>query len=179
MTKQDKRNRDLFCVGEITTKLATRLIGDLIKKNAEIRASGEGGIVLYINSMGGEVTEGLAIYDTIQMIETPVATICLGQASSMAAYILMGGTKGHRYMTSNARVLLHPGDTSVEGERETVKSTVEEIDKLGDLCDRIAAKHTGQPLRKIRQDSNTEFYMGATQAKKYGIVDKIIRGKNK
>ena len=131
-------------------------------------------ISLYINSPGGSVTAGLAIYDTMQYITCDVMTICVGQAASMAAVLLAGGTKGKRFALPNSRVMLHQPFGGAEGSAKDVEIRAKEIVKIRNLINSILSKHTGQPLEKIEKDTDRDFFMDAHEALEYGIIDKVI-----
>lgn len=136
-------------------------------------------INLYINSPGGSVTAGLAIYDTIQFIKPDVATYCVGQAASMAALLLAAGTKGKRFALPHARVMIHQPWGGVEGQATDISIQAKEILRLKDRLNEILAAHTGQPLAKIIKDSDRDFFMSSSEAKDYGLVDEVIENKKK
>ncbi len=129
---------------------------------------------LYINSPGGSVTAGMAIYDTMQYIKPDVATICMGQSTSMAALLLAAGTKGKRYALPNARIMIHQPLGGVQGQATDIDIQAREILKIKETIHKILARHTGQPLEKIRHDTERDFFMSGEEAVEYGIVDKII-----
>jgi len=132
-------------------------------------------VYLYINSPGGSISAGLAIYDTMQYIEPDVSTICIGQASSMAAVLLAGGAKGKRYALPNSRVVIHqPWAYGIQGPAADIQIHAREIVQLRDRINRILSEHTGQPLERIERDTDRDFIMGAQEAKDYGIVDEIM-----
>ncbi|KMY66113.1 hypothetical protein AAU61_19420 [Desulfocarbo indianensis] len=131
-------------------------------------------IHLYINSPGGVVTSGLAIYDTMQYIKPKVGTLCLGQASSMAAILLAAGAEGMRYSLPNARILIHQIMGGVQGQATDIDIHAREILKLRQRLNEILAKHTGQPLDRISVDTERDYFMGGEEAMKYGLVDKVI-----
>ena len=132
-------------------------------------------VYLYINSPGGSISAGLAIYDTMQYIEPDVSTICVGQASSMAAVLLAGGTKGKRYALPNSRVVIHqPWAYGIQGPAADIQIHAREIVQLRDRINRILSEHTGQPLERIERDTDRDFIMSAQEAKDYGIVDEIM-----
>lgn len=131
-------------------------------------------INLYINTPGGIVTSGLAIYDTIQFVKPDVATYCVGQASSMGAVLLAAGAKGKRYCLPHARVMIHQPWGGVQGQAVDISIQAQEILRIKDRINDILAKHTGQPLEKIQKDTDRDFFMPAEEAKKYGIVDEVI-----
>jgi len=136
-------------------------------------------IHFYINSPGGLVTAGLAIYDTMQYIKAPVYTYCVGQASSMAAVLLAAGAKGQRYALPHARILIHQPLGGFQGQATEVEIQAREILRLRQVLNEILAKHTGQPLGKIQEDTERDFYMTSEDAKKYGIIDKVIVSRTK
>lgn len=131
-------------------------------------------IHFYINSPGGIITAGLAIYDTMMYIKSPISTYCIGQASSMAAVLLAAGTKGKRYALPHARVLIHQPLGAFQGQAAEVEIQAREILRLRQVVNEILSKHTGQPLKKIQQDTERDFYMDGEQAQAYGIVDAVI-----
>jgi ATP-dependent Clp protease protease subunit len=132
-------------------------------------------IQLYINSPGGSFTAGLAIYDTMQHIKPDVNTICLGQAASMGAILMASGAKGKRYALPYSRFLLHQPMGGVRGPASDIDIQAKEIIRIGEMIDEILVKHTGQSIEIIRRDSDLDFFMGADEAKDYGIVDEILR----
>jgi ATP-dependent Clp protease protease subunit len=131
-------------------------------------------VALYVNSLGGSVTAGLAIYDTIQFIQCDVATFCIGQAASMAAILLAAGTKGKRYALPHSRVMLHQPWGGTRGTAADISIQAEEILRLKRHLNEILAKHSGQPVDRIEQDTDRDFYMGAAEAKAYGLVDEVL-----
>ena len=128
----------------------------------------------YINSPGGLVTAGMAIYDTMQYIKAPVCTYCVGQAASMGALLLAAGTPGRRYALPHARILIHQPLGGFQGQATEVEIQAREILRLRSEINKILAKHTGQPLSRIEQDTERDFYMGSEDAQKYGIIDNVI-----
>ena len=131
-------------------------------------------IYLYINSPGGLVSAGLAIYDTIQYIKPDVSTICMGVAASMAAVLLAAGAPGKRYALPHSRVLLHQPMGGAQGTAEDIKIHAEEILKIRKIINEILSHHTNQPLKRIEKDTDRDFWMSALEAKEYGIVDEVI-----
>jgi ATP-dependent Clp protease protease subunit len=131
-------------------------------------------IQLYINSPGGIITSALAIYDTMQFIKSPVSTICIGQAASAAAVLLLAGEKGKRFILPNSRVLLHQPSGGVSGTSIDVEIHTREMVRMRKLLNKIISKHTGQSLKKIEKDTERDFIMDAPEAKDYGIVDEVI-----
>ena len=128
----------------------------------------------YINSPGGLVTAGMAIYDTMQYIKAPVCTYCVGQAASMGALLLAAGTPGRRYALPHARILIHQPLGGFQGQATEVEIQAREILRLRSEINKILAKHTGQPLSRIEEDTERDFYMSSEDAKKYGIIDNVI-----
>ncbi len=132
-------------------------------------------IKMYINSPGGSVTSALALYDTMQHVKADVSTICIGQAASAAAVLLAAGAKGKRLSLPNARILIHQVMGGAEGQQKDIVIAANEITRMKNQLNAILAKHTGQPVKKIESDTDRDFWMTADEAKKYGIVDKIIQ----
>ena len=132
-------------------------------------------VYLYINSPGGSVTAGLAIYDTMQYIKPDVSTICLGQAASMGAVLMCAGSKGKRYALPYSRFLLHQPMGGIQGQASDLDIQAREIMRIGEMIDEILVKHTGQPTENIRRDSDRDFFMGAEEARDYGLIDEILR----
>lgn len=136
-------------------------------------------INIYINSPGGSVTAGLAIYDTIQFVKPDVATYCLGQATSMGALLLCAGKKEKRFALPNSRIMIHQPWGGIQGAAEDISRHAKEILKLRDRINEIFSVHTGRPLEKIQKDTDRDFFMSAEEAKKYGLVDEVIVTKKK
>ena len=136
-------------------------------------------IQFYINSTGGMVTAGLAIYDTMQYIHCPVSTVCVGMAASMAAVLLASGTKGHRFTLPNSQVMLHQPLGGAQGQATEIEITAKQIVKIRERLNSILAKHTGQPYERIEKDTDRDFYLTADEAKEYGMVDEVIAVKEK
>jgi ATP-dependent Clp protease, protease subunit len=132
-------------------------------------------IRLYINSPGGSVTAGLAIYDTMQYVRAPVSTICVGQAASMAAVLLAAGARGKRFGLPNCRVLLHQPSGGTEGQATDIDIRAREILRLRERLDGIISEHTGQPKDRVHQDLQRDYILGADEARAYGIIDEIVR----
>lgn len=165
------KDRIIFLGDPIDDSVANTVIAQLLFLESEDK---EKDIKLYVNSPGGSVTAGLAIYDTIQYIKPNVATICIGIAASMGAVLLSSGQKGKRFILPNAEVMIHQIMGGAEGQATDIKIRAEHILKLKDRLNQILAKHTGQPYDKIEKDTDRDYFMSADEAKKYGIVDKII-----
>jgi ATP-dependent Clp protease protease subunit len=136
-------------------------------------------INIYINSPGGSVTAGLAIYDTIQFIKPDVATYCIGQAASMGAILLCAGTKGKRFSLPNSRVMIHQPWGGVQGAAEDISRQAVEILKLRDKINNILVSHSGQTIERIQKDTDRDYFMSAAESKEYGLVDEVIIGKIK
>ena len=136
-------------------------------------------ISIYVNSPGGSVTAGLAIYDTIQFVRPDVATYCVGQAASMGALLLAAGTKGKRFALPGARILIHQPWGGAQGAAADISIQAREILRLREKLNELLAKHTGQTLEKIQKDTDRDYFMSAEEAKEYGIIDEVIYGKPK
>jgi len=136
-------------------------------------------INLYINSPGGSVTSGMAIYDTMQFVKPDVATFCVGQAASMGAILLAAGTKGKRFSLPNSRIMIHQPWGGVQGQAEDISRHAQEILRLRDKINEILVAHTGKQLDKIQKDTDRDFFMSSHEAKEYGLVDEVIIGKKK
>ncbi|WIL21556.1 ATP-dependent Clp endopeptidase proteolytic subunit ClpP [Geothrix sp.] len=131
-------------------------------------------IQIYINSPGGSVTAGLAIYDTMQFVKNDIVTYCIGQCASMGAHLLSAGTKGKRFALPNARIMIHQPSGGAQGQATEIEITFKEIQRLKDNLAATFAKHTGQPLKKVMKDMDRDFFMSAEEALEYGIVDKVL-----
>lgn len=166
------KERIIFLGDAINDALANTIIAQLLFLESEDKNKD---IKLYINSPGGSVTAGLAIYDTMQYIKPDVATICVGMAASMGAVLLCAGAKNKRFTLPNSEVMLHQVIGGAEGPAIDVKIRAEYILKVRDQINKILAKHTEQPLKKIEQDTDREFFMNAEESKAYGLIDKIIK----
>ncbi|MCX5751824.1 MAG: ATP-dependent Clp endopeptidase proteolytic subunit ClpP [Candidatus Saganbacteria bacterium] len=132
---------------------------------------------LYINSPGGVVTAGLAVYDTMQYLEMPISTICIGQAASMGALLLTAGTKGKRFALPNARIMIHQPLGGAQGQATDIEIQTQEILRMKKLLNNILASHCSQPLAKVEKDTDRDFYMSAEQSKEYGLIDQVINHK--
>lgn len=166
------KERIIFLGEPIDDAVANTLIAQLLFLDAE---NSKEDIKLYINSPGGSVTSAMALYDTMQHVKADVATICLGQAASAAAVLLACGAKGKRFALPNARVLIHQVMGGVEGQQKDVEIQAREMMRIKNQINNILAKHTGQPVSKIEKDSDRDYFMTSEEARKYGIVDKIIQ----
>lgn len=165
------KDRIIFLGGPIDDAVANTTIAQLLFLESE---DSKKDIQMYINSPGGEVYSGLAVYDTMKYIKSPVSTICVGLAASMAAFLLAGGEKGKRFSLPNSRILIHQPIGGTQGQASDIKIHAEEIIKIREEMNRILAKNTGQPFSKIDLDTDRDFYMRASEAVKYGLIDKII-----
>lgn len=168
------KERIVFIGMPIDDDVANLIIAQLLFLDGE--DSGKE-ISLYINSPGGIVSSGMAIYDTMQYIKSPVTTICVGQAASMAAVLLAAGTKGKRYALPNSRILIHQPMGGVQGQATDIDIHAKEILKLRERLNKILVKHTGQSLKKIEKDTDRDYYMTSEEAKEYGIIDEIIESR--
>ncbi|WP_287152486.1 ATP-dependent Clp endopeptidase proteolytic subunit ClpP [Candidatus Solincola tengchongensis] len=168
------KDRIIFLGTEIDDHVANVVMAQLLHLESE---DPEKDIHLYINSPGGIVTSTLAIYDTMQYVKADVSTICIGQAASGAALLLAAGAKGKRFALPHSRVLLHQPAGGASGQAVDIDIHAREILRLRDLLDNILAKHTGQPLEKIRADTDRDFIMTAYEAQDYGIIDAVIERK--
>ena len=166
------KDRIIFVDGEITDAMADLVVAELIFLESE---NPKKDISLYINSPGGSVTAGLAIYDTMQYIACPVSTICVGQACSMAAILLAAGERGKRSILPYARVMIHQPSGGAEGQASDIIVSSRELQRINDTTKRLMAMHTGQSEERIQKDILRDFYMDAEAALEYGIVDRIMR----
>ena len=165
------KDRIVFIGSGIDDDIANLVIAQLLYLEAE---DPDKDINLYINSPGGYVTAGMAIYDTMVFIKPQVATVCIGQASSMAAVLLAGGAAGKRTALPNARVLIHQPMGGAKGQATEIEIHAREILRMREELNKIIAKHTGQPLSRIAADTDRDFFMSAQQAKTYGIIDTVV-----
>lgn len=166
------KERIVFLGSAIDDNVANTVIAQLLFLDSEDRTKE---IKLYINSPGGSVTAGLAIYDTMQHVQSPVSTICVGMAASMGAVLLAAGERGKRFSLPNSEVLIHQVMGGAEGQAVDVDIHARHILKIKDKLNKILAEHTKQPLKKIEHDTDRDYFMSADEAVKYGILDKIIR----
>jgi len=165
------KDRIVFIGSPIDDDVANLVVAQLLFLEAE---DPDKDINLYINSPGGVVTAGMAIYDTMQFIKPQVAAVCIGQAASMAAVLLAGGAQGKRTALPNARILIHQPMGGTHGQATDIKIQAEEILRMREHLNEILAKHTGQPLERIATDTERDYYMSADQAKTYGIIDDVV-----
>jgi len=165
------KDRIIFLGGPIDDAVANTVIAQLLFLDSD---NSKKDIQMYINSPGGEVYSGMAVFDTMQYIKSPVSTICVGLAASMAAFLLAGGEKGKRFSLTNSRILIHQPAGGTKGQASDIKIQAEEILKIREEMNKILAKNTGQSLKTIERDTDRDYYMRADEAKKYGIIDKVI-----
>jgi len=168
------KDRIIFIGTPVSDEIANLVIAQLLFLEAE---DCEKDINLYINTPGGAVTAGLAIYDTIQYIRAPVSTICIGQASSMGAVLLASGTKGKRFALPYSRILIHQPVGGVQGQATDIDIQAREILRLREMVNEILVKHTGQSRETIDRDTERDFFMCADEAREYGLVDKVLENR--
>lgn len=165
------RERIIFLGTEIDDDVANSIIAQLLLLDSE---NSEKDIMLYINSPGGVITAGMAIYDTMKLIKSDVSTICLGDAASMGAFLLSGGTKGKRLALPNARVMIHQPLGGAKGQATDIEIEAKEILRMKSMLNTLLAEHTGQTVETIQKDTERDNFMTAQQALEYGLIDKII-----
>jgi ATP-dependent Clp protease protease subunit len=165
------KDRIVFLGTPINDDVANVVIAQLLFLDSE---EPEKDIMLYINSPGGHVSAGLAIYDTMQYLHCDVATICMGQAASMGSFLLAAGTKGKRYALPHSRVMIHQPLAGFQGQATDIDIHAREILKTRDTLNELYAKHTGQPVDKIKNDTERDNFMSSAQAKEYGIIDEVL-----
>ncbi|MBT3300397.1 MAG: ATP-dependent Clp endopeptidase proteolytic subunit ClpP [Candidatus Marinimicrobia bacterium] len=166
------KERIIFLGTPIDDNVSSLIIAQLLFLEAE---DSEKDISLYINSPGGVISSGMGIYDTMNYIKPDVATICMGQAASMGAFLLAGGEKGKRSALPNSRIMIHQPLGGAEGQAIDIKIQADEIMRIKSELNKILAKNTGQALKKIEKDSDRNFFMNTNEAKKYGIIDTILK----
>jgi len=165
------KERIIFLGTPIDDTVANLIMAQLLHLESE---DPDKDINLYINSPGGSVTAGLAIYDTMQYVKPAISTICIGQASSMGAMLLLAGEKGKRFALPNARIMIHQPLGGARGQATDIEIQAKEILRLKARLNEMIAKHTGQPLERVEKDTDRDFFMGALEAKTYGIVDEVM-----
>ncbi len=169
------KDRIIFLVGPIVDVVANSIIAQILflamkDPNKDIQ--------IYINTPGGSVTAGMAIYDTMQYVKPDISTVCIGLAASMGATLLAAGKKGKRFALPNSQVLLHQVAGGVTGAAVEIEITAKQIIKIKEKLNKILAEHTGQPLEKIERDTDRDFYLSAEEAKEYGLIDEVIKPKS-
>jgi ATP-dependent Clp protease protease subunit len=165
------KDRIIFVGTAIDDTVSNVIIAQLLFLEAE---DPEKDINIYVNSPGGLVTAGLAIYDTMQYVKPAIATICVGQAASMGSLLLTAGTKGKRYALPNARIMIHQPSGGFQGQATDIGIQAEEIIKIRKRLDEIMAKHTGQPIERVHRDSERDYFLSAEEARVYGLIDEVI-----
>ena len=168
------KERVIFLVGAIEDHMANLIVAQLLYLESE---SGEKDIHLYINSPGGAVSSGLAIYDTMQFVKPDVSTVCIGQAASMGALVLAGGEPGKRHALPHARIMIHQPMGGVQGQASDIDVQAKEILRLRERLNEIMVKHTSQTMRKIKRDTDRDHFMESEDAVKYGIIDSVIENR--
>jgi ATP-dependent Clp protease protease subunit len=169
------KDRIVFLGGQVTDEVANLVTAQLLFLESE---DPEREINMYINSPGGSVTAGLAIYDTMQFVKPPVSTLCVGQAASMGSLLLTAGAKGKRYALPHSRILIHQPSGGFEGQAADIEIQARETVRLRDLLNEILAKHTGQQVKKIEKDTDRDNFLSAAEAVEYGLIDEVIAGRN-
>jgi len=164
-------DRIIFIGGEINDALANVIVAQLLFLEAD---APDKDISIYINSPGGVVTAGMAIYDTMRHIRSDVATYCVGQACSMGAFLLAGGTKGKRHAMPNSRIMLHQPLGGFSGQASDMEIHAKEILKLKEKLNKMMAENTGKDMKHIQKDTDRDFFMSAEEAKEYGVIDKVV-----
>lgn len=170
------KDRIIFLAGPINDVAANLVIAQLLFLAHE---DSKKDIQLYINSPGGSVTAGMAIYDTMQFIKPDVSTICVGMAASMAATILASGKAGKRFALPNSQILIHQVMGGAEGQASEIEITAKQILKMKERLNQVLAKHTGQKVEKIERDTDRDYYMTSQEAKDYGLIDEIVKSSSK
>jgi ATP-dependent Clp protease protease subunit len=165
----------IFLVGQVEDHMANLIVAQLLFLEAE---NPEKDIFLYINSPGGSVTAGMAIYDTMRFIKPDVSTVCVGQAASMGAFLLSGGAKGKRYCLPNSRVMIHQPLGGFQGQASDFEIHAKEILSIKDKLNRLLADHTGQPLEKVAQDTDRDNFLSAQESVDYGLVDQVLSSRD-
>ena len=165
------KERVIFIVGPVEDYMANLVVAQLLYLESE---NPEKDVALYINSPGGSVSAGLAIYDTMQFIRPDVSSICVGQAASMGAVLLAGGSKGKRYALPHSRIMIHQPSAGFQGQASDIDIHAREVLETKERINHILAKHTGQPVEKIKLDSDRDNFMGGASAVKYGLIDHVL-----
>jgi ATP-dependent Clp protease protease subunit len=168
------KDRIVFLGGQINDEVSNLITAQLLFLESE---DPEREINMYINSPGGSVTAGLAIYDTMQFVKPPVSTLCVGQAASMGALLLAAGSKGKRYALPHARIMIHQLSGGFEGQAADIDIQAREALRLRDVTNQILAQHTGQNLKKLEKDTDRDNFLSAQQAVEYGLIDEVIQGR--
>ena len=170
------KERIIFLGTSVSDEIASLVIAQMLFLEAE---DPDKDITFYVNSPGGAVTAGMAIYDTMRYVRCDIVTLCMGQAASMAALLLAAGTQGKRYALPNSRILIHQPMGGFQGQATDIDIHAQEILRMRDDLNKILAKHTGQNIRKIKKDTERDYFMNAEEAQKYGIIDKVLEKRAK
>ena len=165
------RERIIFLGEEIDDEMSNSIVAQLLLLDSE---NPEKDIMMYINSPGGVITSGMAIYDTMKHIRADVSTICLGEAASMGAFLLSAGTKGKRLSLPNSRIMIHQPLGGAKGQASDIEIEAKEILRMKNTLNKLLSEHTGQTVEKIKEDTERDYYMSAFEAKEYGLIDKVI-----
>ena len=165
-------DRIVFLSGEVHDEMANAICAQLLFLQSQ---DAKKEISVYVNSPGGSVTAGLAIYDTMQFVKCPIATYCIGQAASMGAVLLSAGTKGRRFALPNARIMVHQPSGGAEGKATDIEITAKEILRLKDVLNGILAKHSGKKFEDVVRDTERDYFMGADEAKAWGLIDEVLK----
>ncbi len=165
------KERVIFMVGPVEDHMANLIVAQLLYLESE---NPDKDIHFYINSPGGSVTSGMSIYDTMQFIKPDVSTMCVGQAASMGAFLLAGGTKGKRYALPNSRIMIHQPSGGYQGQASDIHIHAQEILKIREKLNKIMAEHTGQSIEKIAEDTERDNFMDANEALNYGLIDQVL-----
>ncbi len=165
------RERIIFLGEEIDDEMSNSIVAQLLLLDSE---NPEKDIMMYINSPGGVITSGMAIFDTMKHIRADVSTICLGEAASMGAFLLSAGTKGKRMSLPNSRIMIHQPLGGAKGQASDIEIEAKEILRMKNSLNQLLADHTGQTVEKIKEDTERDYYMSAFEAKEYGLIDKVI-----
>ncbi|MCX7036750.1 MAG: ATP-dependent Clp endopeptidase proteolytic subunit ClpP [Proteobacteria bacterium] len=168
------KERVVFCVGPVEDNMANVIVAQLLFLESE---NPDKDISLYINSPGGHVTSGMAIYDTMQFIKPHVSTICIGQAASMGAVLLAGGAAGKRYALPNSRVMIHQPLGGMQGQAVDMEIHAREILKIRERLNAMLSLHSGQPIERIKNDTDRDNFMSAEQAREYGLIDSVLQSR--
>ena len=167
-------DRIVFISGEVNDEMANAVVAQLLFLQSQ---DAKKQINVYVNSPGGSVTAGLAIYDTMQFVSCPIATFCIGQAASMGAVLLTAGAKGLRHALPNSRIMIHQPWGGAEGKASDIEITAKEILRLKEILNGILAKHSGKKLEDVVKDTDRDHFMSAVEAKEWGLIDKVIEAK--
>lgn len=169
------KERIVFLAGQVNDSTANSIIAQMLFLASQ---DPKKDIQLYINTPGGSVTAGMAIYDTMQYVKCPISTVCVGLAASMGATLLAAGAKGKRFALPNSQIMLHQVAGGVSGQAVEIEITAKQIIKIKERLNKILAKHTGQSFEKVEKDTDRDFYLSAEEAKDYGLIDQVIKTKN-